>query len=82
MAQLKQLESRRVKETVALSKEVNGCREEVAALKAALQRLPLVPLVSLGHRQATKRVHTPRGDRGWDWNSPQSGPRIEVLQDP
>lgn len=79
---MKQLESRRVRETVALSKEVNGCREEVAALKAALQRLPLVPLVPLGQRQATKRVSSPRGDRGWEWNSPQSEPRIEVLQDP
>ena len=77
---MKQLESRRVKETVALSKEVNGCWEEVAALKAALHlRLPLAPL---GHRRATKQVPTPRGgDRGWDGNSPQSGPRVEVLQD-
>ena len=79
---MKQLESRRVRETVALSKEVHSCREEVAALKAALQRLPLVPLAPLGQRQATKQVPTPRGDRGWDWSSPQSGPRIEVLQDP
>ena len=79
--QLKQVESRRVRETVALSKEVNNAREEVAALKAGLQRSPLVPL---GARQATKRVPTPRGDRGWEWSSPQSGlgPRIEVLQDP
>ena len=81
-AQLEQLEIRRVRETVALSQELNATREEVAALIAGLHR------VSLGDRQATpatqgnKQVPTPRGDKGYNWITPKSGTRIEVLQDP